>query len=334
MARAALCGMKPDPVPLETLMAAAGAGQPDVMTELAKRLLVGKAAPFAPNEGLDLLSRAQALGETEAPRIAANLAAAGAWRPQSWTDAFDLLALAAERGSALAQGQLKLLASEAGDGVDWRTLAARIDVAGWLAPPLRVPICEAPRMRIAKNFVAPAVCDWMMAQARDKLQPAKMQDAYGADPHVSVERTNSDFIIDIVEGDVVLTLVRARISAFIALPTVAFQPPQVLHYLPGQELKPHFDFLQRSVSAEAAEEAGNQIMTVLVYLNDDYEGGETHFPRANIRHKGAKGDVMAFANVDPSGKPDTMTLHAGLPPTRGEKWLLSQWVRDRPIATG
>jgi len=24
------------------------------------------------------------------------------------------------------------------------------------------------------------------------------------------------------------------------------------------------------------------------------------------------------------------TLHTGLPPTRGEKWLLSQWMRERP----
>ena len=63
-------------------MAGAGAGQPDAMTELAKRLLVGKAAPFAPKDGLDLLSRAQAHGEAEAPRIAANLAPAAAWRRQ------------------------------------------------------------------------------------------------------------------------------------------------------------------------------------------------------------------------------------------------------------
>jgi hypothetical protein len=28
------------------------------------------------------------------------------------------------------------------------------------------------------------------------------------------------------------------------------------------------------------------------------------------------------------------TLHAGLPPTRGDKWLLSQWMRNKaqPIA--
>jgi hypothetical protein len=39
---------------------------------------------------------------------------------------------------------------------------------------------------------------------------------------------------------------------------------------------------------------------------------------------------MLFLNVlQPSREPDPLTLHAGLPPTRGHKWVLSQWVRDR-----
>ena len=36
-----------------------------------------------------------------------------------------------------------------------------------------------------------------------------------------------------------------------------------------------------------------------------------------------------FFNVDAAGQPDRRTLHAGLPPSAGEKWLLSQWFRDR-----
>ena len=28
--------------------------------------------------------------------------------------------------------------------------------------------------------------------------------------------------------------------------------------------------------------------------------------------------------------PYNTRIHAGLPPTRGEKWIFSQWIRDRP----
>ena len=310
----------------------AEAGEPAAMTALGKRLLVGKDAPFEPKEAVDLLNTAMALGDGEAASIAANLAAAGAWRPQSWQEAFELLALAAERGTPLAHGLVRLLSGAAPDADDWRGMAARIPLDAWLRPPPRTAICEVPRIRIGQGFLPHPVCDWLIDRARGTLQPAKMSQSYGDAPQLSGERTNSDFIIDIVTADVVMTLIRARISAFMEIPTLGFLPPQILHYSVGQELKPHYDFLERSVSEAVREELGNQIATVLVYLNDDYEGGETHFCRADLRHKGAKGDVVAFANVDRAGKPDPMTLHAGLAPTQGQKWLFSQWIRDRPIA--
>jgi hypothetical protein len=51
-----------------------------------------------------------------------------------------------------------------------------------------------------------------------------------------------------------------------------------------------------------------------------------------LRHRARRGDALMFANVDLAGNPDRRTLHAGLPPTRGEKWVLSQWIRDRTPA--
>ena len=69
-----------------------------------------------------------------------------------------------------------------------------------------------------------------------------------------------------------------------------------------------------------------------MYLNDDYEGGETEFPAIGLRYRGRRGDALLFANVDIVGNPDRRSIHAGLPPTRGEKWLLSQWIRNRTPA--
>jgi prolyl 4-hydroxylase len=73
------------------------------------------------------------------------------------------------------------------------------------------------------------------------------------------------------------------------------------------------------------------VFTVLVYLNDDLEGGETEFLQLGLRHRGRKGDALMFRNVDAEGQPDRRTLHAGRPPTQGEKWLLSVWIRDRAL---
>jgi hypothetical protein len=41
--------------------------------------------------------------------------------------------------------------------------------------------------------------------------------------------------------------------------------------------------------------------------------------------------VVLFDNVGPDGRPDADTLHAGLPVERGEKWLGTLWLRERPL---
>src|SRR5689334_18536072 len=106
---------------------------------------------------------------------------------------------------------------------------------------------------------------------------------------------------------------------------------KVLHYQPGQQFDPHYDFIDPEVPGYAGELAarGQRLATFLLYLNDDYEGGETAFPQLGLKHKGRRGAALLFANVDRNNAPDRRTLHAGLPPASGEKWLLSQWLRDR-----
>ena len=75
---------------------------------------------------------------------------------------------------------------------------------------------------------------------------------------------------------------------------------------------------------------GQRIVTFLLYLNEGFAGGETDFPDAGLRFKGKTGDAIFWANVDALGQPEPLTRHAGLPPTSGEKWILSQWIRGRP----
>jgi predicted 2-oxoglutarate/Fe(II)-dependent dioxygenase YbiX len=126
--------------------------------------------------------------------------------------------------------------------------------------------------------------------------------------------------------------IRARISAATNIPVPVFEPPQVMHYHVGEEFRPHYDFLDPTEPGHRAELTafGQRIATFLIYLNDDYEGGETAFPRAGLSHRGRRGDALLFANVDAATRaPDPLTLHAGMPPTRGEKWIFSQWIRDR-----
>jgi hypothetical protein len=107
--------------------------------------------------------------------------------------------------------------------------------------------------------------------------------------------------------------------------------PTVLHYAVGQEITEHFDFVNPKIPKyqEEITRRGERIITFLIYLNGDYAGGETEFPVLGVRHKGRRGEGLFFVNALPSGAPDSRMVHAGRPPTSGEKWIASQFIRNR-----
>jgi prolyl 4-hydroxylase len=186
-------------------------------------------------------------------------------------------------------------------------------------------------MSVIPSFMTAPECAWMIELGRPKLKRGKVygEDARGSE--VVTGRTNTAASLLFQDVDVVTVFLTARMANSIGLPTEWFEPPTVLHYAPGEEFRQHFDFLSSDIPGQAAELArgGQRIATLLVYLNDDYEGGETEFSRLGLRHKGKRGDAFVFGNVLPSGEPDVRTLHSGTPTSRGEKWVLSQWIRNR-----
>ena len=142
-------------------------------------------------------------------------------------------------------------------------------------------------------------------------------------------RDNTECHFPVDEGDLILQFLRSRIAAVTELFVTGMEAPSVLHYTPGQRFLPHYDFLDEVHPGHEAEiaEGGQRVLTFLLSLNDDYEGGETQFPILGKRYRGRKGNALFFWNVEPDGTPDKRVLHAGLPPTLGEKWMLSQWIR-------
>jgi len=111
---------------IEQLRVDAARGSASAATAAALRLLVGRDAPFEPKEAVELLFWAAEREDPDALCQVATIRATGAFSAPSWFDALDLLQQAAERGSARAQGQLRVLAHDQTSS-DWRALRARVD---------------------------------------------------------------------------------------------------------------------------------------------------------------------------------------------------------------
>ncbi len=317
----------------EAFRQAAAGGDVEALTALGIDLLTQP--PLSPYDGVKAIVEAANAGGGRAIHLCGTMSALGAGLPQDWNVALNCLQRSAERDWKPAQDELRLLAAHPGAS-DWKTLRDSIDLAALTAPARLRAVHAAPRIAIAENFLSPQFCDWLIARAKPKIVRAGTFDTTTAGGRLDSNRSNSAAEFDIAETDLVLALVRARIADATGLAPSGMEHTQILHYSVGQHFAPHYDFLDPKVPAYARNiaQAGQRMATFLVYLNDDFDGAETAFLKLDWRHRGSKGDAILFWNVDPSGAPDPATLHAGLAPTRGEKWLLSQWIRRGPSAQG
>lgn len=315
---------------------AAGVGGP-AKFEAAREILRAAVSPEDLRRGIVLMDEASAEGCADATELRSVFEAMGIARPQSWDKAFDCLQLAAEQGSTTAGQQLLLLADPdiVWDGLStapeggWGQVRSSISLEKLLVHGERTHLCENPRIRVIEKFATPSECRWLIERARPRLTRATVLKKTG-EHGVAEGRSNSATTVHVVDMDLVLEIVRSRISSATRVPLPLFEPTQVLHYSVGQEFRPHHDYLDPS--NEGYRDlllSGQRIATLLIYLNEEFEGGETDFQAVGIRYRGRTGDAIFWANLDTRNQPDPLTIHAGLPPTVGEKWILSQWIRDR-----
>lgn len=108
---------------------------------------------------------------------------------------------------------------------------------------------------------------------------------------------------------------------------------QVMRYGVGGEYVPHFDYFppEEKGSTSHLAHGGQRVSTLIMYLDDVEEGGETIFPRIDFSYVPRKGQALYFEYAAADGSLDPLSLHGGAPVVRGEKWILTKWMRERPF---
>jgi len=323
---------------LAELRAAARQGDSRAKAALAEMLLTR--LPVSLEEGTDWAVSGAQDGNADACHIASLLSAWGLGLAQDWNRALDYLQLAAaaghERDSRVLAGladqwDIALAKSDpALSAEQCRNFRAKIRINELLKLPLLRMVANSPRIALIDAFLTPATCDWLIARAQPNLERAKVYDpSTGAE--TSSIRTNTEFHIGTFDSDLIVMLHQHRISALTGASLAGMEACTILHYAPGEEFNRHYDCFDTSTpeNARIVTAEGQRVLTFLIYLNENYNGGETEFPYLSKRFRGRKGDALMFWNIMPDFSPDLRTLHAGLPPLSGEKWLFSQWIRGR-----
>lgn len=259
----------------------------------------------------ELFRRAGGEGRVDAAIVYANLLAAGVGGPRDWPGALRLLAALAEVDPRSRRELERVEAMALSAGGD----------------PLAIPegeaVCAAPAILFFSGLFSTDECAFLSAAAAPMLQPAVV-----VDPASGRQRPDPVRVCDgagfpwPLENPAIHALNR-RLAAASGTEPEQGEPLQVLRYRPGGEYRPHFDAIPGFDNQRS--------MTFLVWLNEDYEGGETFFPTPGLRLKGRTGDAILFRNTGADGARDPASGHAGLPVTAGEKRIASRWIRARPF---
>lgn len=260
---------------------------------------------------LELFRQSAGAGRIDSAVIYCNLLAAGVGGPRRWSEALRLLAALAEvnpRSRRELERIEAMALTEDGDPI---------------AVPAGEALCEAPAIVRFERLFTAEECAWLAAAARPMLAPAVVVDpASGRQVHDPVRVCDSAGFPWPLENPAIHALNR-RLAAASGTAVGQGEPLQVLRYRPGGEYRLHFDAIPGFANQRA--------MTMLVWLNQDFEGGETHFPSAGLKLKGLPGDAILFRNTGADGRRDPASGHAGLPVTAGEKLIASRWIRERPF---
>ncbi len=194
-------------------------------------------------------------------------------------------------------------------------------------------VLNAPRIILFGGLLSNEECDQLVALAEPKLTRSTVVNTATGAYDVHPDRTSRGGHFQRGENELVRRI-ESRISDLISFPVDHGEPIQILHYVPGAEYKPHFDYFDPTHpgNEQVLAMGGQRVATLVMYLNDVEAGGSTVFPEVGIDVLPKKGNAVYFAYTTDDNQLDPRSLHGGSPVQAGEKWIATKWIRQRPYA--
>ena len=143
---------------------------------------------------------------------------------------------------------------------------------------------------------------------------------------VTDHRTSSTSNLDM--STPIMSKIKKQISETLGLELVKGEALQGQLYEPGQYFKPHNDFFSGPAYDMHCKASGNRTHTLMIYLNDDYKGGGTHFPTLQKTVEPETGKALWWYNMK-DGKVQDQYLHEGVTVDEGKKYVVTSWWREK-----
>ena len=189
-------------------------------------------------------------------------------------------------------------------------------------------VLQDPPLLVLEAFMSREECQSLIDAATPRMSRSLTVDVKTGGEETNQARTSEGMFFERGES-ALISRIEARIGALLGWPVQNGEGLQVLHYGPGAEYKPHYDYFDPAEPGTASilQRGGQRVATVVMYLNEPEAGGATVFPDVALAVVPKCGNAVFFSYSQPH--PVSQTLHGGAPVVSGDKWIATKWLRER-----
>jgi len=189
-------------------------------------------------------------------------------------------------------------------------------------------VMASPRIVVFGDLLSGQECDALIEAAKPRLSRSLTVATKTGGEEVNADRTSEGMFFSRGEN-LIVKRIEARIARLLNWPEANGEGLQILHYRPGAEYKPHYDYFDPAEPGTPTilKRGGQRVATLVMYLSEPEKGGGTVFPDVHLEVAPRRGNAVFFSYERPH--PSTKTLHGGAPVIAGEKWIATKWLRER-----
>ena len=184
-----------------------------------------------------------------------------------------------------------------------------------------------PNIVVIGDFLSPEECDGLIEGAKPRMARSLTVATKTGGEELNADRTSNGMFYTRAENELIARIER-RLAQLTRWPVENGEGLQILHYRPGAEYKPHYDYFDPNEPGTPTilRRGGQRVATIIMYLHEPDKGGGTTFPDVKLEVAPKRGNAVFFSynRAHPSSK----SLHGGAPVIAGEKWIATKWLRE------
>ena len=209
-----------------------------------------------------------------------------------------------------------------------------------------------PRVFEIEDLLSASECEHIIRISENSLQHSRVgHKEHDQAPNRPDAKRNSHNTWVGKAHDAVIERVERRLATLMRIPYSKYadivEDLQVVRYEVDELYDAHHDYYPTDANFEGMPDFGagrNRMLTVLVFLQEPFEGGETNFPRAGNNRPAydcsrgllvapKRGKAVLFYNLKAQGhmefgSTDEYSLHIGCRVIRGTKWVANAWMHN------